>query len=77
MRVKEARSLAKAIVVDMDGALAGDPRQPEDRHSAAVSATMLATRLFGGFFVNVARIAQALEDIADSMEDQDEPDTQD
>lgn len=70
MKTKEARALAKSIIVDLDGAIAGDPRQLEDRHSAAASGAILAARLFGGLCVNAARIAQALEDIADSMEDQ-------
>ena len=72
MKTKEARGLAKSIISDIDGALAGDPRHPEDRHSAAVSGAILAARLLGGLCVNVARIAQALEDIADTMEDQDD-----
>lgn len=73
MKAKEARSLAKAIIVDMDNAIAGDPKIPEDRHSAAVSGLILASRLLAGACVNLARIAQALEDIADTMEDQNEP----
>lgn len=41
MKTKEARGLAKSIIVDIDGALAGQPRPEEDRHSAAVSALQL------------------------------------
>lgn len=75
MKTKEARGLAKSIIVDIDGAIAGDPSKPEDRHSAAASAAILAARLLGGVCVNLARIAQALEDIADTMEDQNEQNT--
>lgn len=79
MKTKEARGLAKSIIVDIDGALAGDARPPEDRHSAAASALILGARLLGGVAVNMARIAYALERIADNtdavadnLEDQDE-----
>lgn len=75
MRTKTARSLAKGLIVDIDGALAGDPRQPEDRHSAAVSAAIIGSRLIAGMAVNLARIADTLEDIADLMEDRNERET--
>lgn len=68
MKADRARALAKSILVDIDGALANDQRPIEDRHSAAASALILAARLLGGACVNLARIADAMEDIADSME---------
>jgi hypothetical protein len=72
MRAKRASDLAKGLIVDVDGAIAGDPRDPAARHSAAASAAILATRLFGGLCINLARIAAAAERIADTMEDESE-----
>ncbi len=74
MKTKEARALTSSIIVDIDGALAGETRPPEDRHSAAASALILGARLLGGIAVNVARIAYALERIADNTEPEDEED---
>lgn len=68
MKTKEARALTAGIVVDIDNALAGLPRPEEERHSAAVSAAILGVRLIGGIAVNMARIAHALERIADNTE---------
>lgn len=66
---KRAKALAKSLIVDIDGVLAGEHRPIEDRHSAAASAAILTARLLGGVCVNIARIAAALEDIADSTEE--------
>lgn len=74
MKTKEARALAKSIIVDLDGAIAGDPRDEMARHSAAASAAILGARLLGGIAVNMARIAYALERIADNTEPEDPED---
>jgi hypothetical protein len=74
MKTKEARSLAQGIIVDLDGAIAGDPRDEEARHSAAASAAILGARLLGGMAINMARIAYALERIADNTEPEDPED---
>lgn len=74
MKTKEARSLVRGLIVDLDGAICNTPRDPDDRHSAAASAAILATRLLGGVAINVARIAFALERIADNTEPEDQPD---
>lgn len=76
MKTKEARGLTKSLIVDIDGALAGETRPVEDRHSAAASALILSARLLGGMAVNVARIAYALERIADNTEPEEEPDAE-
>lgn len=75
MKTKEARGLAKSIIVDLDGVIAGDPKDEMARHSAAASAAILAARLLGGVAVNIARIAAALEDIADSIAPEDGEET--
>lgn len=77
MKTREARALAQSIIVDIDGAICNTPRDPEDRHSAAASAAILAARLMGGMAINLARIANALEIIADNTtpEDQDDDDS--
>lgn len=67
MKPRRARELAKALLPDIDGMLAGETRTLEDRHSAGASALLLATRLFGGVCINIARIADALDDIAYHM----------
>lgn len=67
MKAKRATELVKAILPDIDGVLAGETRPLEDRHSAAASAAMLATRLLGGVCINIARIADALDHIADNL----------
>jgi hypothetical protein len=68
VKIKEARDLAKGIIVDLDEALAnGGERGVEARHSALASAGILAVRLLGGIVINTSRIAKALEDIADKM----------
>lgn len=72
MKTKEARGLVKSIIVDLDGAIAGNPKDEMDRHSAAASAATLAARLLSGIAVNIARIAAALEDIADTLDPEDE-----
>lgn len=72
MKTKEARALAKGLVVDLDGAMAGQTRPDEDRHSAAMSAVILGARLVGGMAINLARIAYALECIADNTKQEDE-----
>lgn len=78
MRAKRASDLVKGIIVDLDGALAGETRGIEDRHSAAASALILGARLLGGACINIARIAAAAERIADVMEDESEaPDGED
>lgn len=69
MRVKRAADLVKGIIVDLDGALAGETRRIEDRHSAAASAAILTARLLGGACINIARIAAAIERIADTMDE--------
>lgn len=71
MKTKEARGLAKSIIVDLDNAIAGDPKDEFARHSAAASAAILGARLLGGIAVNMARIAYALERIADNTEPED------
>lgn len=73
MKPRRANDLAKSIIVDLDGALSGQARPIEDRHSAAASAAITAARLLGGLCVNMARIAGALEDIADKYCAVDEP----
>lgn len=77
MKTKEARALTRSIIVDLDGAIAGDPKDPMARHSAAASAAILAARLLGGVCVNIARIAAALEEIADNTLPEDQDDTED
>lgn len=72
MKTKDARELVKGLIVDLDGAIAGDPRDLEARHSAAASAAILGARLLGGMAVNLARIAAALEDIADTYCEEEE-----
>lgn len=68
MKARRASDLAKSLIVDLDGVLAGETRPLEDRHSAAASAAITAVRLAGGFCVNVARIAAALETVADAVD---------
>ncbi len=70
MKAKRASDLVKGLIVDVDGAIAGDPRDEAARHSAAASAAILAVRLLGGACINLARIAAAAERIADITEDQ-------
>jgi len=78
VKTKEARDLAKSIIVDLDEAMAqGGDRGVEARHSALASAAILATRLIGGIAINSSRIAKALEDIADKMYEEDENDDED
>jgi len=72
LKTKQARGLAESLLVDLDGVIAGDPKDEMARHSAAASAAILATRLLGGIAVNIARIAAALEDIADAVVPEDE-----
>lgn len=72
MRAHKVADLAKGLLVDVDGAIAGDPRDEAARHSAAASAAILATRLFGSLCINVARAADNLGRIADAMEDRNE-----
>ncbi len=73
MRRKSAHGLAKSLIVDVDAAICRIERPAEDRHSAWASAALLAVRLLGGACVNVARIADALDDIADKMCTEEEP----
>lgn len=68
MKTKDARALARSLLVDIDGVIAGDPRDEAARHSAAASAAVLSARLIAGMAVNLARIAYACERIADNME---------
>lgn len=68
---RRTKALAKSLIVDIDEAICGVHRPVEDRHSAAASALILAARLIGGACVNLARIADALEDIADNTEKRD------
>lgn len=72
MRTKEAKGLAASILIDVDAIITGTPRDEMERHTAAASAAVLATRLLGGMAVNFARIATALEDIADMMAPEEE-----
>lgn len=74
MKTKLARDLANGLIVDIDGAIAGLPTEPEARHSAAMSAIIVAARLAGGLCVNMARIAKAAEDIADKLYEDEEDD---
>ena len=67
MVTRRARDRAKSLIVDIDGAIARISRPVEGRHSAAASAIITAARLAGGLCQNVARIAAALEEIADAM----------
>lgn len=75
MKARRAKDVAAGLIVDLDNTLAGETRPEEDRHSAAASALILAARLFGGLCVNIARIADALEDIADSVAPEEEEET--
>lgn len=77
MKSKEARRLAESLIVDLDGVIAGQTRPIEERHNAAASAAILATRLIGGMAINLARIAYALERIADNTEPEDPSDDDD
>lgn len=61
MEVKTAHEVAKSLLIDVDGVLAGETRPIEDRHSAASSAAMLTVRLFTGVCINMARIADSLD----------------
>lgn len=72
MRTKEAKGVAASILIDVDAIITGTPRDEMERHTAAASAAVLATRLLGGMAVNIARIATALEDIADMMAPEEE-----
>lgn len=74
MKTKQARALAESLLVDVDGAIAGHPSDPEARHSAGASAAILATRLLGGIAVNLARIAYALEGIEINTRPEEEDD---
>lgn len=74
---RRTKALAKSLIVDIDGVLAGVHRPVEDRHSAAASALILTARLIGGACVNLARIADALEDIADNTEKTDDAENRD
>lgn len=65
MHSRRAKELAKSLIPDIDGAIAGVSRPIEDRHSAAASALITVARLAGGLCINVARIADALDDLAD------------
>lgn len=67
MKQRQARDLAKSIIVDVDAALCRVERPPEDRHSATASAMILGVRLLAGACVNLARIADSLDDIADKV----------
>lgn len=75
VKTRRASDLAKSLIVDIDEAVCRVSRPVEDRHSAAASAVILAARLAGGLCVNVARIADALDDLADhfTTEKSDEP----
>lgn len=73
MKARKVAELAKGLLVDVDGAIAGDPRDEAARHSAAASAAILATRLLGSIAINIARIADSLEGIEAGMETEDEP----
>lgn len=68
MKAKRASDLVKSLIVDIDGVVAHHDRPIEDRHSAAASALILATRLLGGACINLARMAAAAERIADNLE---------
>ena len=72
MKTKEARGLAASILIDVDAIITGTPRDEMERHTAAASAAVLATRLIGGLAINVARIAAALEEIADNTAPEEE-----
>ena len=73
MKTKDARALAEGITRDLDNAMAGKTRPEEERHTAAMSAVIVGARLLGGVAINVARIAHALERIADNTEPEAEP----
>lgn len=77
MKARKVADLAKGLLVDVDGAIAGDPRDPAARHSAAASAAILATRMFSSIAINIARIADSLERIEANMEDQNDDDETD
>lgn len=64
---KRAKQLGKSLIVDLDGVMAAVTRPPEERHSAAASAAITVARLFGGLCINFARIADALDDLADHI----------
>lgn len=70
MKAARASDLVKSLIVDIDGVIAHQDRPIEERHSAAASAAILATRLLGGACINLARIAAAAERIANTLEDQ-------
>lgn len=74
MRRKRANDLGKSLIVDLDAVFAAVTRPEEERHTAAASAAITAARLLGGLCVNIARIADSLDDIADRYcERPDEP----
>ena len=64
MSPKRVSKLTNSLIVDIDNAIAGKTLPEEERHSAAVSAGITAVRLIGGLCQNIARIADALDDIA-------------
>lgn len=68
MKARKVAEIARGLLVDVDGTIAGDPRDPAARHSAAASAAILATRLVGSMAINLARIADNLNRIATAME---------
>jgi hypothetical protein len=67
MNRRRARELGKSLIVDLDGALAAVNRPMEERHSALASALITGARLLTGIAVNHARIADALDDLADHV----------
>lgn len=72
MKTKLARDLAKGLIVDIDGAMSGQERDIAERHTALASAVIVGARLLAGACVNLARLAQAAEDIADHMYEESE-----
>lgn len=67
MNRKRARELGKGLIIDLDGVLAAHTRPIEERHTAFASALITAARIAAGAAVNLARIADALDDMADHV----------
>lgn len=61
MKVKTTHAVAKSLLIDVDAILCGEQRPIEERHSAAASAIILATRMACGVCINLARIADSLD----------------
>ena len=61
MKVSTAHGVAKSLLVDVDAIIAGENYPEEARHTATASAVVLVTRLLCGLCINMARIADSLD----------------